>query len=117
MPEPAASISPISCAQRLKTGLCGPNYPFPPDTRSRSFVCNPTSLSIKQLFLGDGAVHAQSRELEERREQARDSGGHGSARCLSFPWGVLQTMLSFRIRFEMRPAGSDSWSQQPKTEL
>lgn len=34
------------------------------------------------------------------REQSRDSGGHGSARCLSVPWGVLQTMLSFCICFE-----------------
>lgn len=119
-PEPAASTSPISCAQRLKTGLCCPNYPSLPDTYSHLFSIPPACPS-SSYSLGIGlyrqAVHAQRQELEERRGQARDSGGHGSAQCLSFPWGVLQMMLSFRICFETRAAGSDSQSQQPKTEL
>lgn len=111
MPELAASISPISHAQRLKMGLCCPNYLSLPGTRLSLFSIPPACLS-SSYSLGTGqycqAAYAQGRELEEHREQDGDSGGHDSARCLSFPWGVLQMMLSFRICFEARAAGSDS---------
>lgn len=67
-PEPAASISPISCAQQLKTSLVLFQLSFPAQ-HTLAFVCNPTSLSIKPFSLGTGLDRAVHTEMGAGRAQ------------------------------------------------
>jgi len=56
-------------------------------------------------------VHAQA-GAGRAQTASWGSGGHGSAWCLSFPWGFLQTMLSFCMYFEKRAAGSETRARE-----
>lgn len=73
MPEPAASISPISCAQQLKTSLVLFQLSFPAQ-HTLAFVCNPTSLSIKPFSLGTRLYRAVHTETGAGRAQRAKPG-------------------------------------------